>query len=253
MTTPRERAVAWAAEVAADPSTVVLDTETTGLGPDAEIVDIAVVDMSGRVLLDQLVMPLNDIPAEASAVHGITVGMLDRARAPMFAEIYPRIVQTLFDRLVTVYNADYDLTVINGVCRAHKLPVFAEEWFCAMRAFSHFAGERNRFGTFRWFKLGEAAARLGISAPNAHRALADCLTTVAVVKAMAEARPLDVEDASRPDGACEGCGGQWLMGRHFHPREIEDALLAADMIAEMEAAADDPPLVQASLDGAVRP
>ena len=36
---------------------VIFDTETTGLGPDAEIVEIAALKVDGTVLLDTLVKP----------------------------------------------------------------------------------------------------------------------------------------------------------------------------------------------------
>ena len=61
----RAAAVAWAREVAADPGTLYLDTETTGFG-DADVVDIAVVDNRGRVLLNSLVRPTRPFPSLAS-------------------------------------------------------------------------------------------------------------------------------------------------------------------------------------------
>lgn len=51
----RQAAVRWAIDIVGRDDVVYLDTETTGLGPDAEIVDIAVVDQAGRVLLNSLV------------------------------------------------------------------------------------------------------------------------------------------------------------------------------------------------------
>lgn len=46
---------------------LIVDTETTGLENDAQIVEIAVVDLAGRVLLDSLVKPTIYIPREASS------------------------------------------------------------------------------------------------------------------------------------------------------------------------------------------
>ena len=57
---------------------LVLDTETTGIGSSAEVIDLAVVDTTGTVRLDTLIMPNDNIPAEASAVHGLTRRMLQR-------------------------------------------------------------------------------------------------------------------------------------------------------------------------------
>ena len=62
--TPASNVVSWAQGVLADPATIFLDTETTGLDAYAELVDIAVVDAAGRVLLDSLVRPRRPIPAD---------------------------------------------------------------------------------------------------------------------------------------------------------------------------------------------
>lgn len=51
---------------------VILDTETTGLDEHDEIVEVAVIDMSGKVLLNTLVNPIQPIPYEATQIHGIT-------------------------------------------------------------------------------------------------------------------------------------------------------------------------------------
>ena len=51
---------------------LVVDVETTGLGDRAEVLAIAVIDTTGRVLLDTVSMPQGRIPTEASNVHGLT-------------------------------------------------------------------------------------------------------------------------------------------------------------------------------------
>ncbi|MEJ2435034.1 MAG: exonuclease domain-containing protein, partial [Pseudolabrys sp.] len=55
----------------------MVDLETTGLGADAEVVEIGAVDLdchSGEIcpFAAQLVRPQNAIPPEVSAVHHIT-------------------------------------------------------------------------------------------------------------------------------------------------------------------------------------
>lgn len=68
---PRTRSIAWARGAISDPDVVFLDTETTGLGAQAEIVDIAAIDGHGQILMDTLVRPTRSIPREASNIHGI--------------------------------------------------------------------------------------------------------------------------------------------------------------------------------------
>ena len=62
-----------------------LDTETTGLGPADQVVEIAVLDAEGAVVFHSLVKPTVPIPAEATAIHGIRDE--DVAGAPTFAGI----------------------------------------------------------------------------------------------------------------------------------------------------------------------
>ena len=59
-----------------DSDPLFLDTETTGLHDDAEIVDVAVIDITGRSVLSTLVRPAGVIPVAATRIHGITPEMV---------------------------------------------------------------------------------------------------------------------------------------------------------------------------------
>lgn len=187
MATRRAAAITWAREIAADPNVVFLDTETTGLGEDAEIVDIGIVDRDGNVLLDELVRPQRPIPAEATAVHGITDAMA--ADADSWVAVGLRVHDALADRRVVIYNAGYDSAMIAQCCAEHGLKPIERDWQCAMLAYSDFDGTLNRRGEPKWHKLDAAAERFGI-APGGHRALADANTARLVVLAMAN-EPLE--------------------------------------------------------------
>ena len=84
----------------------VLDLEATGLGPDDKIVEVAIVTMRfGQVVevSSSLVNPGIQIPAEATAVHGITDAMV--AGAPKIADLAGDILQLLDHSAVVVgYN-----------------------------------------------------------------------------------------------------------------------------------------------------
>lgn len=180
----RESILSWAQLVASDPQVVFLDTETTGVGSDAEICDIAVLASDGRVLLDTLVRPKRPIPAEATRIHGIHDHHV--AGALSWEQIYPRFVDATAQRHVVVYNADYDQGVISQCCRVCGLSLPLSRWDCAMKAYSTYVGEpssRSR-GGYRWFKLDQAAAAFGIR-PGGHRAAADAEVCRQVVHAMA--------------------------------------------------------------------
>ena len=84
----RVRAVKWARDELAAENLAILDTETTGLY-DAEIVEIAVINRDGEPLLNTLIKPSIPIPAEVSAIHGITNEVV--ADAPSFPKSIPKL------------------------------------------------------------------------------------------------------------------------------------------------------------------
>ncbi len=184
--TGRADAVKWAVAALSRADVVYLDTETTGLGDRDEIVDIAVLDNAGHVLLDTLVKPRRSIPADATAIHGISDRMV--RNAPEWPEIYPRLVELFGShKHVVVYNAEFDKRLIEQTCAMYGLLPPHLRWHCAMLRYAAFVGERNaQFGDYRWFKLEHAIARLGLTVIATHRALSDTRACREVVRAMAE-------------------------------------------------------------------
>ena len=188
----RREAISRQARAWLEANALILDTETTGLGDDAEVVELALVDCAGAVLLDTLVRPSGPVPAEAAAIHGITDAML--AEAPTWSEVHDRFCDLVEGRQVVIYNQEFDVRVIGQTARRYGLP--APQGFdlvldpgrihCAMQAYARFHGEWNaEKGQYRWQKLSAAAAQQGVTVTNAHRALGDCLMTLGVVRAMA--------------------------------------------------------------------
>ena len=159
---------------------VVLDTETTGLGSDARICEISIIDMSGNVLLDTLVNPEVEIPSDAIAIHGITNQMVDSA--PTIESISNLIRDALSGKVLAIYNADYDIRLLNQ-------SLGNIDWntsdcsFCVMCNYAEFYGELNYYGDFKWQRLTNACHQQGIdiSEFTAHRALGDCQMTVALM------------------------------------------------------------------------
>ena len=105
----RVSAVLWAKEQLTQENWVILDTETRGLY-DAEIVEIAIIDSLGKILLDTLIKPSIPIPAEVTEIHGISDAMV--ADAPTFPEVYPTDA-ALKDKRVLIYNSAFDIKILN--------------------------------------------------------------------------------------------------------------------------------------------
>lgn len=143
--------------------TVFLDTETTGLSPSTgdAIVEVAIVDNSGRALVNTLIDPQRSIPLQATRIHGITNDMV-RGK-PTIAELMPCIVDVIRAEQVVIYNAKFDAPFFPGGLRqAHCVD-------CAMTLFADVLQTR-------WQKLDKAARHVGHNwTGSAHRALADAM------------------------------------------------------------------------------
>lgn len=163
-----------------DDGFVILDLETTGLNddPKVDIVEIAIVSHHGEILLNTLVKPTQSIPLVASRIHGIHDK--DVIDAPSFVDIYPQLEALLNGKIVVAYNHTFEQDILRTVCRrAQKPQLTPMEWYCAMRSYSVYRGAT------RFQKLTAACQREGIPLANAHRALGDCLMTLALMKKMA--------------------------------------------------------------------
>lgn len=181
---------------------LILDTETTGLN-DGEIVQIAIIDHEGIVLVDTLIKPKLPIPADATAIHGITNDMVKES--PTWPEISPKIEAILTGQNVLIYNAVYDRKMMHKSAERHSMP--KTEWkeiakfFCVMEAYAEFYGDWNDYrGSYKWQRLSTAAASARHIPNAAHSALGDCITTWHVVKMLLEMNPEDYEDLGRSGG-----------------------------------------------------
>ncbi|CAI1531405.1 3'-5' exonuclease [Serratia sp. PF2-63] len=184
--TPQQHAQLWL-----DKDMLILDTESTGLGDDDEIVEICLVDNNGFIMLNTLIKPTKPIPTEATAIHGITDEMV--AHAPTWRDVHGAVSALFFEYRFVIYNAAFDARMIIQSARLHGLGddglcSFIEEYSrCAMLAYAEYYGQESSRGGYKWQKLTAAAEQQGITVVGTpHRALSDCLTTLGIIKAMAE-------------------------------------------------------------------
>jgi DNA polymerase-3 subunit epsilon len=97
---------------------VVIDTETTGLDPQAghRIVEIACVELLHHVPTGRrfhcYVNPERDMPSDALAVHGITAEFL--AGHPPFGAIADELAAFLAGDRLVIHNAEFDLAFLNA-------------------------------------------------------------------------------------------------------------------------------------------
>lgn len=160
-----------------------LDTETTGLGDNAEIVELALIDEYENVLINTLVKPYFNpiIPRDATRIHGITNEMV--SNAPHFSEILPVLKSHVDGHQLYIYNADYDMRLIKQSLTTGRIVPNAVT--CVMKAFAPVYGDWNDYRqNYKWQSLDTACEYYGITNPNPHRALGDVISSCRVWKKM---------------------------------------------------------------------
>lgn len=166
---------------------VVLDTETSGLRYPAEILQIAICDFMGGELLNTLVRPVRPIPAEASAIHGLTAEALKDA--PVWPVVRQQVRDAIGDKLLIIYNANFDIGMLYNSDRTHGINDcnWGEEYssHCAMLWYADYRGEMNEYyGNPRWHKLSAACAHEKVPVVDAHDAMGDCQMTLKLIRAV---------------------------------------------------------------------
>src|ERR1700741_1561014 len=97
---------------------IVLDTETTGLDPwrGDRLVEIGCVEIFNRMptgrVFHRYFNPERDMPAEAFAVHGLSVEFLKDK--PRFAEAADELAAFIEDAALVAHNALFDLSFLNA-------------------------------------------------------------------------------------------------------------------------------------------
>jgi DNA polymerase-3 subunit epsilon len=148
---------------------VVVDTECTGKRPGYDrAVSFGLARFEKGVFvagLERIVNPGMPIPAEATAIHGITDEMA--AAAPALAEAFadPEVQALLKDAQPAAYNGGFD---------RHFVPPFGDDWswpwldaLSAIRSVDRYAKGQGRH------RLEPSCARHGVQLLKAHSAFAD--------------------------------------------------------------------------------
>ncbi len=175
---------------------LIMDFETTGLGRNDQMVEIAVIDTTGAVRLNTLIMPKNGrVPSEASAVHGITKETLMQENAPEYSAVHNKLMALLGGaKIVWAYNAEFERNTLKQTVKKYQkeldanpaMPEVTVNMGCAMLYYAEFRGEKHSYyGDWRWHKLGDAVKyETGRSLTQSHRALDDCFLVLKLMRSI---------------------------------------------------------------------
>lgn len=166
-------------------SLLVFDTETTGLGALAEIVEIACWALDAGTLqqlappVSYLARPARPIPADATAIHGIDDAMVAQAAPPRDAVV--KVLEYArkhggANPAWAAHNASYDVGMVKRALGMGSS--LQPDWpvYCTLDV------ARKAFPKLANHKLDHLGQRLGCHAGDAHRALGDVTTTAGVLR-----------------------------------------------------------------------
>ena len=187
MNTARQEAILVAREkISSRP--VYLDTETTGIERNDEIIEICLVDDDGQVVFESLVRPTRSIPSSATRIHGITNEMIRSAQT--WPLVWPKIQPLMQGHLIGIYNADFDLRLLQQTHARFNMRWLQDPGFtgfCIMKLYAQYVGEWNTArGTYRWHSLEDAGRQCRIPLQNTHHAKDDSLLARALLHYIAE-------------------------------------------------------------------
>lgn len=153
---------------------IAFDTETTGIGKNDKIIQLALVDVNTQYVYYKSLIK-TDVPTSEKAleVHGISDE--SRVDAPTLKQIYP-IIRRFFDYPIVAYNAPYDYKMLKG-----DLEEIGVEMPC-LRFEDLLPLCTAKFG--EKMKLADVCKAMGIK-PGTHDAASDAIAAAKVLKKLA--------------------------------------------------------------------
>ena len=176
---------------------IAFDTETTGLGPSARIVEIAVVVFEKNEPVHEwsrLLCPENVDWNDAQVQGALAVNQIktaDLKGQPTFADVLPDLLLELGHHVWVAHNASFDVRMINQEMRRLGRPVLSPPLLLCTRDLAIHLG-----GPPKGNKLGDVAARFNVKQDGEHRAAVDATVCGRVLAAMVQTGKLPANDAA---------------------------------------------------------
>jgi DNA polymerase-3 subunit epsilon len=175
----RDYVVRWARNIIECPNNyVILDTETTGVGKNDVVIEIAIINIKGDTLLNTRIKPTKRkrISPEAIEIHGIK--MKDLENSPALIDLFQQIKGILSGKTLLIYNEVFDTQLIMQTLTqdGSQSLYFHTYTECVMLKYAQFVGEWNSYHhDYKWQRLPSAT----------HNTLEDCQATLSLIKKIA--------------------------------------------------------------------
>lgn len=144
-----------------------LDTETTGISSSDEIIELSICTYDKRVVFDSILCSKVNCSVQARAVHGLTDEQIASGMPIELAKA--AIIELLEGKTIISFNADFDCQML-----FQTFGIIVKKRFCVMK------WSQSVLDYERWPRLEKVCERLNIKQSEAHRSLADTITTIDV-------------------------------------------------------------------------
>lgn len=159
---------------------IILDTETTGLEDTDEVVEICLIDTSGKILFESLIKPTQEIPNGAIRIHGITDKMVEAA--PKWNEVWDEIKSIMIDKTLLIFNSGFDISMIMQTCQKYDIKTAQYNIDDSIKAKCLMNIYSNYVESSRWIGLQAACHWEGVEITQDHRAKGDCLMVLELIR-----------------------------------------------------------------------
>lgn len=189
---------------------IILDTETTGLDDNDQIIEIAVITTSGQQLLNTLVKANKDSHPIALQTHGISREITDLKGKP-WSDVLADLNAIFECHPMCAYNEVFDTRMIKQTCEAHKTeqPVHTIKFDIMELANRHFIEHAiwcTKRSQFKRLSLAKCCELAGIKFQgSAHRAIVDCHATLDLLKYIANSQPKQASNDEELMIECNAC------------------------------------------------
>ena len=152
---------------------VILDTETTGIENDDEIIQLSLVNLDGEVLYSSYFKPQKKSHWGALKKHKLTDKFL--SDKPLFKDEWIKIADILKNKNILIHNAIFDQRLVEQTCSRYSINIdFKIDSFCTMKYC------KEKYG---YAKLETVLEKNNISfnSNTLHNSLVDCFMTLKVI------------------------------------------------------------------------
>ena len=160
---------------------LVLDTETTGLGQDDEVVELSLLDSDANEVYHSFFRPEKEVNYQAAQVSGLTNDKLQGQ--PLFKDEWPKIKEQIGGHLIAGHNLQFDRRLVQQTLEKQTKKSYQTEMDGLFENCidSYQMAQRSSIAKGKR-SLGQLCEAMGVEYPPNHRSSYDCLGVLYVLQ-----------------------------------------------------------------------